>query len=408
MTEQALCYRVRCVRVEQPLAPFVLAMIPSSVLLETCYSIPASMEDDSSLLSIVGAQRGMKRQRLREIARYLETEDAAIPNTIILGANYTPEGLPAEASKRWTLEPTALADVFELRIPAGEKMASIIDGQHRLLAFEQTDGTEMPLACSVYLDLPIAYHAFVFATINFNQQKVDRSLAYQLFGASLDAEPRAAWSPEKVAVFLARKLNADEHSPFYSMLRLGLDDSSREPGRTISLATVVDGILSMVTSNPRKDRDLLARRQLKDRQRSVLEAGDTSRTPLRPQYRDENDLAIFQVCRNFFAAASSVFWRDQQERSYIGKTVGVQALFDVLRVLLGEGRVEVALARPELFAYLMRPVKVDFADTFFQASGTGRTRIRNVLLLGMEARQLDELLINPDDAREYERLLTDP
>ena len=335
MTAQARCYRVRCVRVEQPLAPFVLAMIPSSVLLETCYSIPASVEEESSLLSVIGSQRGMKGRRLREIARYLETEDAAIPNTIILGANYTPEGVPADASERWTLEPTVLEDVFELKIPAGRKTASIIDGQHRLLAFKHAAGVEMHLACSVYLDLPIAYHAFVFATINFNQQKVDRSLAYQLFGASLDEEPKAAWSPEKVAVFLARMLNAYEDSPFAGRLRLGLDDTGRDRGRTISLATVVDGILSLVSSNPKRDRDHLAKRRLKERERAVLEVGDRSRTPLRTYYRGENDLAIYQVCRNFFAAARSALWRDQEEGSYIGKTVGVQASFDVLRSLLG-------------------------------------------------------------------------
>ena len=368
MNAQATWHRVRCVRVEQPLAPFVLAMIPSSVLLKTCYSIPASSEESSSLLSVFGAQRGMKDSRLREIARYLKTEDAAIPNTIILGANYTPEGVPADPSERWTLEPTGLEDVFELKIPVGRKTASIIDGQHRLLAFEDTGGTEMHLACSVYLDLPIAYHAFVFATINFNQQKVDRSLAYQLFGASLDEEPKAAWSPEKVAVFLARKLNADTDSPFFGKLRLGLDDSGSDRRRTISLATVVDGILSLVSSNPKKDRDLLANRKLKNRRRAVLEEGDSSRTPLRSNYRDENDLAIYQVCSNFFAAARSAFWSEQDERSYIGKTVGVQALFDVLRVLLVERRVGIAGAHTEAFLRLMQPVRVDFTDSFFQAS----------------------------------------
>ena len=407
MTDHNTFNRVSCIRVDQPLAPFVLAMIPSDVLLETCYSIPATMGDESSLLSVRGSQRMMKDKRLREIARYLESEDAAIPNTIILGANYNPDGTPTEASKRWKLEETNVEGVFNLMIPSGQRTASIIDGQHRLLAFEKTTNTAMPLACSVYLDLPIAYHAFVFATINFNQQKVDRSLAYQLFGASLDEEPPIAWSPEKVAVFLARKLDADETSPFFGGLRLGLEDTRETSRRTISLATVVDGILSLISTSPKKDRDLLATKKIKQRDRRLLEAGNEARTPLRGLYREGNDLGIFQVCVNFFSAAKETFWDRQEDRSYIGKTVGVQALFDMLRLLFIDRHVEIAGARRQAFLdVLAAAATIDFGDSFFQASGTGRTRIRNVLLSATQLRDISSLRISDNDRDHYRRLLS--
>ena len=406
MNDHSLFFRVPSILVEQPLAPFVLAMIPSDVLLETCYSIPAKMGREPSLLSVFGSQRGIRERRLKEIARYLESTDAAIPNTIILGANYWEDGTAVDAPRRWTLEETGVEGVLDLVIPRGEQTASIIDGQHRLLAFEKVQNTVMPLACSVYLDLPIAYHAFVFATINFNQQKVDRSLAYQLFGASLDEEPSAAWSPEKVAVFLARKLDADETSPFAGRLRLGLEDLAEVRRRTISLATVVDGILSLVSANPKKDRDMLARKKMEDRDRRRLEDGDQGRTPLRSLYRQGNDLGIFQVCRNFFAAAKETLWDSQEERSYIGKTVGVQALFDLLRLLLGEQWVAIGDARQTTFsALLQQAAPIDFSDSFFQASGTGRTRIRNVLLSATRIRSIESLRVNDADRTEYDRLL---
>ena len=407
MSEQRPYHIAHCVRVDQPLAPFVLAMIPSNILLETCYSIPATKGEDRSLYSVVGAQRGMRQKRLHEIGRYLESTDAAIPNTIILGANYKPDGTPVDPLSRWRLKATPLSDVYELVIPVGEKTASIIDGQHRLMAFEHAPGTDMHLACSIYLDLPIAYHAFVFATINFNQQKVDRSLAYQLFGASLDEEPSDAWSPEKVAVFLARKLNAETDSPFANRLRLGLQDSGEDgTARTISLATVVDGILSLVSANPRKDRDDLAKRPMRSRDRKLLDSGRAERTPLRELYRRGNDLAIYQVCRNFFAASREAFWDKRDGRSFIGKTVGVQALFDVLRQTLGEGRIDIADARKRVFLNMLEPLmRVDFADAFFQASGTGRTRIRNVPQLGIRARAMESLTVNETDLRHYQRLL---
>ena len=74
-----------------------------------------------------------------------------------------------------------------------ERSASIIDGQHRLHAFDKlpTDALErsMELLCVVFLELPTPYHAYVFATINFNQKRVDRSLAYELFGFDVDERP---------------------------------------------------------------------------------------------------------------------------------------------------------------------------------------------------------------------------
>jgi len=71
----------------------------------------------------------------------------------------------------------------------------------------------MPLVCSVFLDLPNPFQAYVFATVNFNQKKVDRSLAYELFGFDTEDEPPQAWTPEKTAVFLTRRLNMDADSP---------------------------------------------------------------------------------------------------------------------------------------------------------------------------------------------------
>jgi hypothetical protein len=63
--------------------------------------------------------------------------------------------------------------------------ARIVD----LHAFSQLADDEehrdMELLCVVFIDLPTPYHAYIFATINFNQKKVDRSLTY----------PVSLWQP---------------------------------------------------------------------------------------------------------------------------------------------------------------------------------------------------------------------
>ncbi|MBS4273154.1 DGQHR domain-containing protein [Escherichia coli] len=66
------------------------------------------------------------------------------------------------------------------------RLCSIIDGQHRLLGFKYAKNKDIQLPCSIYNSLPPSNQATIFSTINFNQQKVPKSLAYRLFGYSLD------------------------------------------------------------------------------------------------------------------------------------------------------------------------------------------------------------------------------
>src|SRR5439155_5762480 len=115
-----------------------------------------------------------------QIATYINTYESAFPNSIILAANYVNYGeLQEDETKRWRVESVDGAR-FQLIIPTSEKMASVVDGQHRLLGFDycSPDRKSMELLCSVYMDLPYPYQAYLFATININQRKVNKSLAY--------------------------------------------------------------------------------------------------------------------------------------------------------------------------------------------------------------------------------------
>src|SRR5437773_12282898 len=98
----------------------------------------------------------------------------------------------------------------------------------------------MELLCAVYMDLPHAYQAYLFATININQRKVDKSLAYEQFGYNLDEEPAKGWSPDKLSVYLTRKLNLDPRSPLRGHIKIAPIDAAellpQRPGWQISTA----------------------------------------------------------------------------------------------------------------------------------------------------------------------------
>lgn len=399
----------KALRVRQPMGTFYVAAIPARVLLEVAFTdqTSARARADGRGYEIDGNQRFRQDRRLDEIAGYLRREDAAIPNSIIVAGNFRKEdGLIEDdeapeaeggrvASRRWFL--TERDDgCLELTIPTSAKLAAIIDGQHRLFAFARVaastgDPLDMELTCSIYMDLPKPYQASLFATVNSTQKRVDRSLTYELFGYNVEDEPKGRWTPDKLAVYLTRLLGTDDQSPLRSRIAIAPEKDAElrrlaaQGDWKVSTAVVVDGILKLFSANPKRDGDKMA--SVSKPSRSLLEVG-RDKSPLRPMYiAGDQDEVIYRIVRNYLEACDRVFWREAQPRSFITRTVGVQALFDVLRHIVAAvieggdasaGRFETILRRAEA---------ADFSeDRFRNASGSGRTVIRREIegLIGGE------------------------
>src|SRR5690606_7575626 len=161
-----------------------------------------------------GNQRPKDKNRLKSIAKYIDSVEMSFPNSIIIAANYDKNtGEIVDDEKiRWSINPIG-NDIFEIIIPTNNKLAAIIDGQHRLSAFEYIQNQErksIELVCAIFFDLSNAYQAFLFATINGNQKKVDKGLALEQFGFNVEDEESSSWTPEKFAVYYCRKLNFKE------------------------------------------------------------------------------------------------------------------------------------------------------------------------------------------------------
>src|SRR5690606_19054201 len=115
------------------------------------------------------------------------------------------------------------------------------------------------LLCSIYLDLPKAYQAQIFAVINSTQRAVNKSLTYELYGYNIDEESSSIWSPDKLAVYISRNLNIDPESPFQSRIRISpivgddLKESLVAKNWKVSTAVVVEGIIRLISTNPRRD-----------------------------------------------------------------------------------------------------------------------------------------------------------
>ena len=407
-------YETRALRVEQRLGTFYVAVLPAELLLQVAFSdhMRATMNPDGSGYDLAGTQRLTQDKRLNEIANYINRVDAAFPNSIIIAANHDlvtgfdqgeVEDIASEddeqsgtrhQSKAWTVEELEEGH-HKLLIPTSEKLAAVIDGQHRLFSFAKVDMQairSMDLLCSVFLDLPKSLQAQIFAVINSTQKRVDRSLTYELFGYNLADEAENYWTPDKLAVFFTRKLGTDQESPLRGRIVVApkrdakLQTLKLQADWHVSTAVVADGILRLFSSNPKRDGNFM--RKGKANPRSSLESGSKDRSPMRSVFIEGNDALLYKMVLNYVKACALVFWKDASNSSFIFRTIGVQAVFDILRKLAANAYEDRNIS-VKYFTEKIAPAKeIDFADEKFRnPSGSGRTLIRKTIedAIGIDA-----------------------
>lgn len=390
---------VPALRVVQPIGVYYVTVIPAEVLLEVSYSdkLTARWDEKRNTYTLEGTQRPLQEKRFQQIAEYIARADSAFPNTIILAANFRKEdGLletgpteddpPGTPDARWTVV-DGTDGTATLTIPTREKLAAIIDGQHRLLGFAQIKNSErlkMQMICSVFLGLPKPFQAQLFATINSTQKAVDKSQTYELFGYNLEDEDPEEWSPDKLAVFIARRLGTDSKSPLKGRIVIAAETDEElkalgaEVDWRVSTAVIVDGVLRLISSNPKRDTAAMLEGSRKPR--SVLSNGRADRSVLRDLYIAGQDEVLYILVRNYLDACQNTFWRNAPTGSYITKTVGVQALLDILKIVAKKANENRDISTSYFDGILKSAANIDFAaDEFKNASGAGRTTIKRAL-----------------------------
>ncbi|HGB6082848.1 TPA: hypothetical protein ACIVV2_004469, partial [Salmonella enterica subsp. enterica serovar Bareilly] len=155
--------------------------------------------------------------------------------------------------------------------------------------------------------------ASIFSTINFNQQKVPKSLAYRLFGYSLDDISREYWPPDLLAVYFSEKFNNAEDSPFFNRLKNRVLHEEIERDWSVSSSVFIDGVLSLISKNPRSDRYTINATNSKNSEKGrkrLLNENVNDISPLRAIYIEGNDRAIEQVLNIFFKSVNDIFWTE--------------------------------------------------------------------------------------------------
>jgi DGQHR domain-containing protein len=351
----------KCLDVTQPIGTFYVCILNSQDLVRLSYSdIRRIVGERRDVETYLGIERPLNRKRVAALKEYVRTVDASFPTSIILAVS-------AQDSRY-----DSKSGVLQLRdFP---QAAKILDGQHRIAGLEEYDGPPFQAIVTIFVDLDIENQALVFATINLEQTKVNKSLAYDLF------EYTKQRSPQKTAHNIVRLLDSREGSPFKGKIKiLG---TAGDPGESISQALFVDALLPLISQNPNKDRDLLKRKKQPAR------ASPTEQFTLifRDMFIDERDGEIARILWNYFGVVEdkwTEFWRTPKPGYVLNRTTGFRGLMLYLPFAY------LSLAKPgqiptkDQFKGVFDRVRLSGAEITpdnYPPGTTGSTRLRDQLL----------------------------
>ncbi len=227
----------------------------------------------------LGYQRSFSKTRIKQIENYINNEQGVIPNSILV--NLDPDKYNYSEDDK------------TLILKDEESLGLIIDGQHRVKGTYEAN-PEFELMVCATLGLSIQEQAKLFVIINKTQKGVPASLYLDLLPlleGDIEDFDQEGISAERRATEIATRLNEDEESPLYQLIR-----RTGEGSFGISLNEFVNQIKDYVEPK----------------------TGNLADFGFEQQYK------IFEI---YFRAIKAVFleqWEDP--KSYLLKTVGFGGL----------------------------------------------------------------------------------
>jgi DGQHR domain-containing protein len=312
---------IDALKVTQPIGDLFVARIEHNVLCQISYfDVRRVLMDQRDVERYLGIQRPLSKRRVAELEQYVNFLDATFPSSIILAIDE--EYASYDENRGKLLLSNAKEGESEPSTMIG-KIARVLDGQHRIAGLEKFRGEAFGLPVTIFVGSDIADQAYIFSTVNLEQTKVSKSLAYDLFEL---AETR---SPQKTCHNIAVALDRDEKSPFYQRIkRLGFATANRKM-QMLTQATFVESLMPMLSSDPKRDRDLL----LRGEQIKRASEQDSFRFIFRNLFIDDKDTTTAKIVHNYFDAAREkwrVAWDSRDQGMILNKTNGFRALMRLL------------------------------------------------------------------------------
>ncbi len=288
-------------KVRQPIGDFYIASIRAQDLVDISYKdVRRLASEQRDVEKYLGIQREVKKSRIKQIKKYIEGRDATFPTAVIVSIDERC-AIYDEQRNSITLTPYIPEDDVDDEPIPYDKIAKVIDGQHRIAAFMDEDDNwefafddrQFDINISIFIGADVSEQANIFATVNLAQTKVNKSLVYDL--TDLAKTP----SPQKTCHNVAVMLDRETSSPFFERIkRLG----TATPGRAhepLTQASFVEALVKFISPDPVRDRNNL----LEKKTLVYATAKELQRYPFRNLFIDDREVDIAEILFNFFSAA---------------------------------------------------------------------------------------------------------
>ncbi|MBO9706648.1 MAG: DGQHR domain-containing protein [Caulobacter sp.] len=212
---------------------FSFAMEPER-LLKLGYVLHRS----KSIRVLPSYQRLIKKSRLSSIRKFIQN-GGYFPNSIVVNIDTTGKDLSFDRGGSSISD--ANTSVGILHLPPKYRSMYIIDGQHRLYAYSDSDYAESNTVPVVaFIDLDRQKQLKLFMEINENQKAVSKNLKHTLDADLKWDSKNLAERADGIKKTLAQELGEDISSPLFNRVLIGEDH--RTEARVITLEAILKGL----------------------------------------------------------------------------------------------------------------------------------------------------------------------
>lgn len=346
------------IKVVQPIGIIYLAKIQPKDLLAMSVVDRRRIENDEQVL---GVQRELNSDKIKQIRSYLTSNDATFPNSIIVNVNT--QSIINEND-----------NILELLI--NEDTFTIIDGQHRVEGFRDNEIDHFELILAIFKDLKIDQQANIFSTINSEQTKVDPSL-----NLNLELNNKV-YTPKKMMIEIAQSMNYDKESPWFNNIKM----LGAKTDGIISLSAFVKPLLLL--TYPEKDYYLI-RNELINNSDVFPTFGNfnykSDRYIFWQFYRKKDFNSVYKILFNYFQALKVILsddWLNYQ--SLLNKTTGYNAIMILFKDIFIEGYNNGDLSY-DFFFEVLKPLNILSGKLNSTNYGTSGFQASNELYAEMKA-----------------------
>jgi len=183
-------------------------------------------------------QRMLNKSRIRKIEEYIK-EGGFFPGSIIVNFNRNFQKVE-KLGKMKRLQDVALdAEPITVTLPPYYGCAWIIDGQHRLYGYADTENKKTEtIPVVAFVEEPRSLQTKIFVDINKNQKAIESNLLWDLYEDLYEDSTDEKEIELYCISVIAKKLNNDKNSPFYNSIAI----PKKENQGNISLTTMCTNV----------------------------------------------------------------------------------------------------------------------------------------------------------------------